>query len=136
MQNTVQLGRNLIKYLSVQHIVSYIGQFLAKNLQIYLETLSLKHANNIPETTRYRLYCKKLSSSCDVTGFASASFLEHIDDLFEKNVKNAGLISAKPIDYQCPENKDKIGRLFTDCFSAKFTLKIPGKSANFLQICP
>ena len=79
--------------MSVQQVIfetclSYWGYLLAVNLQIYLETLSLKHADNIPKTTRYRLYCKKMGTSCDVKGFAIGPFLEHVvveranDDLF------------------------------------------------------
>ena len=34
----------------------------------------------------------------------------------------------------CPENNHKIRRFFTDCFSAKFALKIPAKSAYFSVI--
>ena len=51
-----------------------------------------------------RLCCEKLGTSHDVKGFAINSFLERIvieranDDLCQKNVKKAGLISAKPID--------------------------------------
>ena len=58
-----------------------------------------------PETTRHRLCCKKLGTSHDVKDFAIGSFLERIvvergnDDLCQKNIKNAGLISAKPIDF-------------------------------------
>ena len=53
MTNTVKFGRNLIKYLSVQHInfetyFSYWGYLLAVNFQIYLRTSSLKRANRIP----------------------------------------------------------------------------------------
>ena len=53
-KNTVKFGRNLIKYMSVQHInfeiyFSYWGYLLAINLQIYLRTSSLKRANNIPK---------------------------------------------------------------------------------------
>ena len=56
------------------------------------------------ETTRRRLCCEKLGTSHDVKGFAINSFLERIvieranDDLCRKNVKKAGLISAKLID--------------------------------------
>ena len=47
---------------------------------------------------------RKRGTSHDVKSFAIGSFLEHIvveranDDLCKKNVENAGLISAKPID--------------------------------------
>ena len=51
-QNTAKFGRNLIKYLSVQYIWNLsqlLGCLLAVNLQIYLETSSLKRANNVPK---------------------------------------------------------------------------------------
>ena len=57
------------------------------------------------ETTRRRLCCEKLGTSHDFKGFAIGSFLECIvveranDVLCSKNIKNAGLISAKPIDF-------------------------------------
>ena len=47
---------------------------------------------------------EKLGTSHDVKGFAIGSVLECIvveranDDLCQKNIKNAGLVSAKPID--------------------------------------
>ena len=52
-KNTAKCGRNLIKYMSLQHIdfetyFSYWGYLLAVNLQIYFRTLSLKRANHIP----------------------------------------------------------------------------------------
>ena len=95
------------------------------------------------EATRHRLCCEKLGTSHDVKGFATGSSLEYIvveranDDLCQKNITNAGLICAKPIDFQrnLPENNHKICRFFTDCFLAKFALKIPVKSTDFSAIC-
>ena len=49
---TAKFGRNLIKYMSVQHIwtyFSYRGYLLAVNLQISLRTSSLKRANKVPK---------------------------------------------------------------------------------------
>ena len=57
-----------------------------------------------PETTRHRLCCEKLGTSHDVKGFAIGSVPECIvveranDDLWSKNIKNAGLVRAKRID--------------------------------------
>ena len=57
------------------------------------------------ETTRRRLCCENLGTSHDAKGFAIGSFLECIvvertnDDLCKKNMKNEGLINAKPIDF-------------------------------------
>ena len=72
-----KFGRNLIKYMSVQHIFetyfSYRGYLLAVYLQIYLETSSLKRANNVPN-----LPGVKLGTSHDLKGFAIGLFLERI----------------------------------------------------------
>ena len=46
----MKFGRNLNNYMSVQHFetyLSYWGYLLSANLQIYLETSSLKRAINI-----------------------------------------------------------------------------------------
>ena len=72
---------------------------------MYLETSSLKRANNVPKLRNYqaRLCCEKLGTSHDVKGFAICLVLEGIvveranDDLCLKDIKNAGLVSAKPI---------------------------------------
>ena len=55
-------------------------------------------------TERYKQHLETTTSH-DVKGLAIGSFLEHIvvkranDDLCWKNVKNAGLISAKPTNF-------------------------------------
>ena len=83
--------------MSVQHIWNL-------SQQICLETSSLKCSNNVPNY-QAKLCCEKLGTSHDVKGFGIGLFLEHMvveranDDLCYKNVKNAGLISAKPIDF-------------------------------------
>ena len=72
--------KNLIKYMSVQHFetyFSYWGYLLALNLQIYLETSSLKQENNVlklPDVIRLR----KTGHLPDVKGFAIGSFPERI----------------------------------------------------------
>ena len=51
MQNTtnsVQILSNTCLYNIFETFLSYWGYLLAVNLWIYLETLSLKHANNVP----------------------------------------------------------------------------------------
>ena len=74
-----------MRYVCVQHIWDL-------SQQIYLETSSLKHANNIPKLPGVDYIAKKLGTSHDVKGFAIGSFLERIvveranDDLFLKNV--------------------------------------------------
>ena len=94
-----------------------------------------------PETTRRNYVVKNWALAMMLKALALVYFWsvwllkEQIkDDLCQKNVKNAGLISAKPIDFQLifPENNHKIGCFFTNCtcFSAKFAPKIPLKLAD------
>ena len=130
--------------MSVQHIWNLFQLsrlFLAVNLQIYLETLSLKHAKNIPETTRHRLYCEKLGTSYDVTGFAIGSFLEHIVvkeqmmTSFRKTLKTlVWSVQNQLITSEiCPENKHKIGHFLPIAFRRSLRenlCKIPAKSTD------
>ena len=69
--------------MSVQHIWNLsqlLGRdcLLAVNVQISLETSSLKCANNVPKLPGLDYVAKKLGTSHDVKGFAIGSFLERI----------------------------------------------------------
>ena len=100
--------------MSVQHIFetyfSYRGYLLALYLQIYLETSSLKRANNVPN-----LPGVKLGTSHDLKGFAIGLFLERIvveranDDLC--SAQNRSISSEI-----CLENNHKIGRFLPIAF--------------------
>ena len=72
-QNTTKFGRNIINYMSVQHIWNFsqlLGLFTCRKL------VNLSSRNS--ETTRRRLCCEKLGTSHDVKGFAIGSVLERI----------------------------------------------------------
>ena len=100
--------------MSVQHIFetyfSYRGYLLALYLQIYLETSSLKRANNVPN-----LPGVKLGTSHDLKGFAIGLFLKRIvveranDDLC--SAQNRSISSEI-----CLENNHKIGRFLPITF--------------------
>ena len=47
MRNTAKFSRNRIKYNMFETYLSYWGYLLAVTLQIYLDTSSLKRANNV-----------------------------------------------------------------------------------------
>ena len=49
MRNTAKFSRNRIKYNIFETYLSYWGYLLAVTLQIYLDTSSLKRANNVPK---------------------------------------------------------------------------------------
>ena len=81
-----------------------LGVFTCRKLANSCQNFVTETWKERSETTRRRLCCEKLGTSHDVKGFAIGSFLERIveranDDLCQKNVKNAGLINAKPIDF-------------------------------------
>ena len=48
-RNSVEIVSNTCLYSIFETCLSYWGYLLAVNLQIYLETLSLKCANNVPK---------------------------------------------------------------------------------------
>ena len=124
--------------MSVQHIFetyfSYRGYLLALYLQIYLETSSLKRANNVPNLSGV-----KLGTSHDLKGFAIGLFLERIvveranDDLC--SAQNRSISSEF-----CLENNHKIGRFLPIAFFVKFAPKTPAKFPRnrpiFPRICP
>ena len=81
MKNTTKFGRNLIKYMSVQHIwnlFQLLGLFTGRKLANLSWNFVTERCKQCPETTRRRLCCEKLGTSHDVKGFAIGSFLEHI----------------------------------------------------------
>ena len=79
MQNTPKFGRNLIKYMSVQHIWNLsqlLGLFNCSKLWHFSWNFVSETCKQRPEITRCRLRCEKLGTSHDVEGFAIGSFLE------------------------------------------------------------
>ena len=80
-KNTAKFGRNLIKYMSVQHIwnlFQLLGLFTCRKLTNLSWNFVTEMCKQRPETTRGRLCCEKLGTSHDVKGFAIGSFLERI----------------------------------------------------------
>ena len=98
--------RQLIKYMSVQQFWKLLGVFTCHKLANLCQNFVTEMCKQCPKTTRRTLCYEKLGTSHYVKGFAIGSFLERVvveranDDLCQKNIKNAGLISAKPIDFQ------------------------------------
>ena len=142
--NTAQFVRNNVKCMSVQHIWNL---FQLLGLFSCLETMSLKHANNIPETTRHRLYCEKLALAMLLQALPFCSFLEHIVvkeqmmTSFRKMLKmlvwsaQIQLITSEI----CPENKHKIGHFYRLLFGevyAKIYVKFLQNQLILSLICP
>ena len=132
---TAKFGRNLINYMSVQHIwtyFSYRGYLLAVNLQIYLRTSWLKRANKVPKLPGVDYVVKNwalaimLKALPLVPGFISGAYCcwkSKWWPLLEKRLKRWS-----------DQRK-------TDWFLAKFALKITTKWAVFYrllfgEVCP
>ena len=134
-QNSAKFGRNLMRYVCVQHIWDL-------SQQIHLETASLKHANNVPKLPGVDYVAKKLGTSHDVKGFAIGSFLERIvveranDDLCLKNVENAGLISQSIASEFSLKITTKLAIFYQLLFRRSLSRKFPGNWPIFLGICP
>ena len=80
-KNAAKFGRNVIKYMSVQHIwnlLQWWGLFTCRKLANLSWNFVTETCKQHSETTRRRLSCKKLDTSHDVKGFAIGSFLERI----------------------------------------------------------
>ena len=90
---------NTCLYSNFETCLSYWGYLLAVNSQIYVKTLSLKCANNVRKLPGIDYVVKNWALAMMLKGCAIGSFLEHNDDLCYKNIKNAGLFSANPIDF-------------------------------------
>ena len=89
------------------HLISFDGAwFLLAIIVEGDESNRLRMANWPAVLAGYRPLLTALGTSHDVKGFAIGSFLERIvveranDNLCQKNVKNTGLISAKPINFK------------------------------------
>ena len=103
--NLAEILSNTCLYNIFETYLNYWGYLLPVNLEnISWNFVTSEKCKQCPKTTRHRLCCEQLGTSHDIKGFAIDSFLERTvaeranDDLFYKNVKNAGLISAKLIN--------------------------------------
>ena len=106
-QNTMKFGRNLVKYMSVQHIwnISHLlGLFTFRKLVNLSWNFITETCKQHSKTTGHRLCCEKLGTSHDVKGFAIGSVLERIvveranDDSVRTTFKTLVWSAQKPID--------------------------------------
>ena len=144
-QNTAKFGRNLIKYMSVQHFWNLYqlvwGYLLAINFQIYLETSSPKCANNVPKLPGIHYVTKNwalamMLKALPLVHFWSVLLLkEQMTTSVRKTLKTlVWSVQNRSISSEiCPENNHKIRHFFTDCFLAKFAPKIPTKFDFFFH---
>ena len=78
-QNAVKFGRNLIKYMSVQHIWNFSQLFTCRKLVNLSWNFVTEKCKQHPKTTGRKLCYEKLGTSHDVKGFAIGSVLEFLE---------------------------------------------------------
>ena len=129
---------NTCLYSICETYPSYWGYLLAVNLQIYLGTLSLNHANNVPKLPGVNCVAKiwalaVMLKALPLVHFWSVLLLkEQLMTSFRKMLKKlVWSVQNQSISRKmCLENNHRIRRFFTDCFSVKFAPKIPAKLAD------
>ena len=131
-QNTANLSNRCL-YNIFETYFNYWGYLLAVNLQICLETLSLKRANNVPKLPVVDYVAKNwvlamMLKALPLVHFLSVLLLkEQVITSVRKTLKTLvwsaqnRLISSEI----CLENNLKITLFFCDCFLVKFALKFP-----------
>ena len=99
-QNTAKFGRNLIKYMSVQHIWNFsqlLRLFTCCKLVNSSWNFVTEKCKQHPETTGRKLCCEKLGTSHDVKGFAIGSVLEFLERIVVERTAQNGSISNHKI---------------------------------------
>ena len=133
--NSVEVLSNTCLYSNFETCLSYWGYLLAVNSQIYVKTLSLKRANNIPKLQGVDYVVKNwalamMLKALPLVHFWSVMLLkEQMMTSVRKTLKTlVWSAQNRSISSEiCPENNHKSRRFFTDFFSAKFAPKVPTK---------
>ena len=143
-QNSVEILPNTGVYSNSETYLSYWGNLLAVNSQIYVKTSSLKRANNVPKVPGVDYVTKNwalamMLKTLPLGHFWSVLLLkEQVTTSVGKTLKTlVWSTQNRSISSEiCPENNHKIRRFFTEFFPAKFAPKIPAKSVDFKRFCP
>ena len=148
---TPQIPRNLVKILSnrclyniFETYFSYWGYLLAVNLHIYLETSSLKRANNIPKLPSVDYVAKNWSLAMMLKALPLVHFLsvlllkEQMITSVRKTLKTL-VWSAQNRSISCKiclENNHKIGHFLSIAFWRCLPWNFPRNWPIFRRICP
>ena len=124
-QNSVEILSNTCRYSIFETYLSYWGYLLAVNLQIYLEPLSLKCANNVPKLPGIDYVAKNWTLSIMVEALTLLHFWNVL--LLKEQMMTSVRKTLKMLVWSAqnwsipskifPENNHKICFFFTDCFS-------------------
>ena len=127
----MKFSRNLITYMSVQHIWKL-------SRQIYLDTSSLKRANNVPKLPGVGYVAKNWALAMMLTALPLVHFWGVL--LLREQMMTSVRKTFKVLVWS-EQNRSISSEFFlkittksavsTDCFFAKFAPKIPAKLADF-----
>ena len=141
-RNSVEILSNTWLYSNFETCLSYWGYLLAVNSQIYVKTLSLKRANNVPKLPGVDYVAKNWALAMMLKALPLVHFWSVL--LLKEQMMTSVRKTLKILVWSgqnrsisseiFPENNLKIRRFCTHCFPAKFAPKIPAKSADFSAI--
>ena len=143
-QNSVDILSNTCLYNTFEIYLSYWGCLLAVNLQIYLETSSLKYTNNVLKLTGIDYVAKNWALAMMLKALLLVRFWsvlllkEQMMTSVRKTLKT--LVSSAQnrsiCSEICPENNYKIGRFLPIAFLWSLPRKFSQNWQIFPLICP
>ena len=141
-QNSVDILSNTCLYNIFETYLSYWGYLLAVNLQIYLDTWSLKRANNVPKLPGVDYVAKNwalamMLKALPLVHFWSILLLKEqmmtsVRKTFKKFVSSAQNRSIICSEI-CPENNHKTGRFLTKLPFGEISLENSHKIGQFFH---
>jgi len=137
--NLVEIFSSTCFYSNFETCLSLWGYLLSVNSLIYVKTLSLKRANNVPKLPAVDHVAKNWALAMMLKALPLVHFWRVL--LLKEQMMTSVRKTLKMLVWSaqnrsipneiCPENNHKIHCFFTDCFPAKFAPKIPAKLADF-----
>ena len=143
-RNSVEILSNTCVYNISETYFSYRGYLLAVNLQIYLETLSLKRTNNVPKLPGVDYVVKNwvqamMLKALPLVHFWSVLLLkEQMMTSVRKTLKMlVWSAQNRSISSEiCLENNHKVSCFLLIAFWRSLPQKLPRNRSIFLRICP
>ena len=135
-RNSVEILSNTCLYNIFEIYLSYWGYLLAVNLHIYLKTLSLKCANNVPKLPGVDYIAKNWA--LPLVHFWSVLLLKEQMMTSVRKASKTLVWSAQNWSISsevCPKNNDKMGRFLPIAFLRSLPRKFPRNSREIGQFC-
>ena len=143
-RNSVEILSNTCLYNIFETYLSYWGYLLAVNLQIYLKTSSLKHANNVPKLPGIDYIAKNWALAMILKALPLVHFWSVL--LLKEQMMTSVRKTSKMLVWSAqnwsisseiwPKNNHKIGHFLPITFLWSLPRKFPQNRPIFPQICP